>query len=80
MCIFSVPNQGLDFEKNAQYTLLVTVTVTATVIVNVEDENEAPIFNPVEKVVVKPEDLGIGEDILAYTATDPDTARNQKVW
>ncbi|XP_061101132.1 cadherin-13-like [Conger conger] len=83
--------KGLDFEKNAKYTLLVTVendapfvtnlpTSTATVIVNVEDVNEAPVFNPVEKVVIKPENLETGADIIAYTATDPDTAKNQKVW
>ncbi|KAJ8271316.1 hypothetical protein COCON_G00101750 [Conger conger] len=83
--------KGLDFEKNAKYTLLVTVendapfvtnlpTSTATVIVNVKDVNEAPVFNPVEKVVIKPENLETGADIIAYTATDPDTARNQKVW
>ncbi|XP_061101141.1 B-cadherin-like [Conger conger] len=83
--------KGLDFEKNAKYTLLVTVendspfvtnlpTSTATVIVNVKDVNEAPVFNPVEEVVIKPENLETGADIIAYTATDPDTARNQKVW
>ncbi|XP_035273191.1 B-cadherin-like isoform X10 [Anguilla anguilla] len=83
--------KGLDFEKNAHYTLLVTVendapfatrlpTSTATVIVNVKDVNEAPVFNPVERVVIKPENLEVDADIIAYTATDPDTARNQKVW
>ncbi|XP_061101142.1 B-cadherin-like [Conger conger] len=83
--------KGLDFEKNAKYTLLVTAendapfvtnlpTSTATVIVNVEDVNDAPVFNPVEKVVIKPENLEVGADIIAYTATDPDMAKNQKVW
>ena len=75
---------------NSKYTLLVAVenevpfairlpTATATVTVNVEDVNEAPIFNPPEKLVVKQEDLAIGSEVLAYTATDPDTARKQKV-
>merc|ERR1739838_58954 len=41
--------------------------------------NEAPIFDPKEKLVVKPEDLAVGLDVAAYIATDPDTARNQKV-
>ncbi|KAG9352498.1 hypothetical protein JZ751_020912 [Albula glossodonta] len=82
--------KGLDFEKTRQYTLLVIVendapfatrlpTSTATVTVNVEDVNEAPIFNPVEKVVVRPENLAVGADLIAYTATDPDTAKNQKI-
>ncbi|KAJ8417812.1 hypothetical protein AAFF_G00226550 [Aldrovandia affinis] len=82
--------KGLDFEKNQKYTLLVTVendapfatrlpSSTATVIVNVEDVNEAPIFNPVEKVVLKPENLPFGSNLVAYTATDPDTVRKQKV-
>ncbi|KAL1007137.1 hypothetical protein UPYG_G00082570 [Umbra pygmaea] len=80
----------LDFEKKSQYTLLVTVeneipfvttmaTSTATVIVNVEDVNEAPIFNPVMKSVTKPEDFAVGSDLVLYTATDPDTARKQKI-
>ena len=73
-----------------KYTLLVTVenneefairllTSTATVIVNVEDENEAPIFMPKEKLIVRPEDMAVGSDLVRYVATDPDTARKQKV-
>ncbi|KAM4614766.1 B-cadherin-like [Polymixia lowei] len=82
----------LDFEVNNKYTLLVTVenevpfantltmvTATATVVVNVQDVNEAPEFNPPEKVVVKREDLVVGSDLVQYSATDPDTARAQKV-
>uniref|UniRef100_A0A674EMI0 Cadherin-1 n=1 Tax=Salmo trutta TaxID=8032 RepID=A0A674EMI0_SALTR len=80
----------LDFEKNNKYTLLVTVqnevpfaismpTSTATVVVNVEDVNEAPVFTPVEKIIRKPEDLPVDSDLVRYTATDPDTARNQEV-
>uniref|UniRef100_A0A4W5K695 Cadherin-1 n=1 Tax=Hucho hucho TaxID=62062 RepID=A0A4W5K695_9TELE len=80
----------LDFEKNNKYTLLVTVqnevpfaislpTSTATVVVNVEDVNEAPVFTPVEKIIRKPEDLPVDSDLVLYTATDPDTARSQKV-
>ncbi|KAJ8247329.1 hypothetical protein GJAV_G00245060 [Gymnothorax javanicus] len=83
--------KGLDFEKNALYTLLVTVenvapfatrlpTSTATVVVNVEDQNEAPIFNPVLKLVSEPENLEVRANITLYTATDPDTAKKQKVW
>ncbi|KAJ8247328.1 hypothetical protein GJAV_G00245050 [Gymnothorax javanicus] len=83
--------KDLDFEKNANYTLLVSVkneaqfatrfpTSNVTVVVNVEDRNEAPIFNPDQKLVSKPENLKVGADITLYTATDPDTAKNQKVW
>ncbi|KAG7468592.1 hypothetical protein MATL_G00144550 [Megalops atlanticus] len=83
--------KGLDFDKKNKYTLLVTMendapfatrlpTSTATVIVNVEDENEAPVFNPVEKVITRPENLEVGTEFIVYTATDPDTAKNQKVW
>ncbi|XP_036390608.1 B-cadherin-like [Megalops cyprinoides] len=82
--------KGLDFEKNMKYTLLVTVendvpfatrlpTSTATVIVNVEDENEAPIFNPVKKIIVKSEDMAVDSELTQYTATDPDTAKKQTV-
>ncbi|KAJ8343710.1 hypothetical protein SKAU_G00310390 [Synaphobranchus kaupii] len=80
--------KGLDFESNMKYTLLVTVendvefatrllTSTATVIVNVEDENEAPVFMPNEKLIVRPEDMAVGSDLIRYVATDPDTARKQ---
>ncbi|KAJ8252387.1 hypothetical protein COCON_G00216990 [Conger conger] len=82
--------KGLDFENSMKYTLLVTVendvkfatrllTSTATVIVNVEDENEAPIFMPKEKLIVRPEDMAVGSDLVRYVATDPDTARKQNV-
>ncbi|XP_071368177.1 B-cadherin-like isoform X2 [Centroberyx affinis] len=82
--------KGLDFEKTNKYTLLVAVeneipfatqlpTATATVVVNVEDVNEAPIFQPPEKLVVKREDLAVGSVLVQYTAIDPDTARKQKI-
>ncbi|XP_035519439.1 B-cadherin-like [Morone saxatilis] len=82
--------KGLDFEKSSKHTLLVTVenevpfatklpTATATVVVNVLDVNEAPIFDPIEKLVVKREDLVIDSDVVQYIASDPDTARKQKV-
>uniref|UniRef100_A0A671V8Y9 Cadherin-1 n=1 Tax=Sparus aurata TaxID=8175 RepID=A0A671V8Y9_SPAAU len=82
--------KGLDFEKNSKYTLLVAVenevpfavrlpTATATVVVNVLDVNEAPVFDPAEKLVSKQEDLAVDSDVVQYTAYDPDTARKQKV-
>ncbi|KAL3972491.1 insulin receptor [Sarotherodon galilaeus] len=81
----------LDFERASKHTLLVSVeneipfagvsvvTSTATVVVNVKDVNEAPIFDPKEKLVVKPEDLAVDEVVVQYTASDPDTARKQTV-
>uniref|UniRef100_A0A674N308 Cadherin domain-containing protein n=1 Tax=Takifugu rubripes TaxID=31033 RepID=A0A674N308_TAKRU len=82
--------KGLDFEKNNKHTLLVAVenevpfalplpTATATVVVKVEDVNEAPIFDPLEKLVSKREDLAVDSDVVQYTASDPDTACNQNV-
>uniref|UniRef100_A0AAQ5YAY1 Cadherin-1 n=1 Tax=Amphiprion ocellaris TaxID=80972 RepID=A0AAQ5YAY1_AMPOC len=82
--------KGLDFEKTSKHTLLVTVeneipfaislpTSTATVVVNVEDVNEAPVFDPKEKPVSKPEDLAVDSEVVQYKAFDPDTARKQKV-
>uniref|UniRef100_H3BYY6 Cadherin-1 n=1 Tax=Tetraodon nigroviridis TaxID=99883 RepID=H3BYY6_TETNG len=82
--------KGLDFEKNSKHTLLIAVenevpfavalpTATATVVVTVQDVNEAPIFDPPEKQVSKGEDLPVGTDVVQYTASDPDTARKQKV-
>ncbi|XP_059214956.1 B-cadherin-like [Centropristis striata] len=82
--------KGLDFEKSKSHTLLVAVeneipfaldlpTATATVVVTVEDVNEAPVFDPITKTVSKREDLAVDTDIVLYTASDPDTARKQKV-
>ena len=83
-------NQGLDFEKSGKHTLMVAVenevpfatplpTATATVVVTVEDVNEAPIFDPMQKHVTKREDLALDDDVVQYTASDPDYARKQKV-
>ncbi|XP_072527093.1 B-cadherin-like [Salminus brasiliensis] len=80
----------LDFELNNKYTLLVAAendvpfasplpTSTATVIVNVQDVNEAPVFDPVENQISKPEDLAVETELTVYTATDPDTAKTQTV-
>ncbi|XP_054652103.1 LOW QUALITY PROTEIN: B-cadherin-like [Dunckerocampus dactyliophorus] len=82
--------KGLDFEKSGKHTLLVAVenevpfatplpTATATVVVTVLDVNEAPVFDPVQKLVSKREDLPIDADVVQYTASDPDIARKQKV-
>lgn len=93
LCFFSLPsNQELDFERASKHTLLVSVeneipfvpgvsvvTSTTTVVVNVRDVNEAPIFDPKELLVVKPEDLAVDEAVVQYTASDPDTARKQTV-
>ncbi|XP_042357473.1 B-cadherin-like [Plectropomus leopardus] len=82
--------KGLDFERSSKHTLLVAVeneipfanslpTATATVVVNVQDVNEAPVFEPLQKHVSKREDLAVDSDVVRYTASDPDTARKQKV-
>ncbi|XP_028430194.1 B-cadherin [Perca flavescens] len=82
--------KSLDFEKSRTHTLLVSVeneipfaiplpTAIATVVVTVQDVNEAPVFDPIEKLVVKREDLSLDSGVVQYTASDPDTARKQKV-
>lgn len=48
-------------------------------VVSVEDVNEAPVFSPPMMAVSKKEDVPVGSEIVQYTATDPDTARSQKV-
>ncbi|KAF4110691.1 hypothetical protein G5714_007722 [Onychostoma macrolepis] len=80
----------LDFEKTKQYILSVIVenddpfvgslpTSTATVTVNVEDVNEPPEFNPKERVIFKQENLPVDSNLVAYTATEPDTGKSQKI-
>uniref|UniRef100_A0A3B4DY46 Cadherin domain-containing protein n=1 Tax=Pygocentrus nattereri TaxID=42514 RepID=A0A3B4DY46_PYGNA len=80
----------LDFEQNSKFTLLVVAendvpfakpltTSTTAVTVNVLDVNEAPVFDPEEQIISKPEDVAVGSELTVYTATDPDTARTQKV-
>lgn len=87
LCFFSQP---LDFELTRKHTLIISVeneapfvgsvaTSTATVIIDVEDVNEAPIFVPDQKRVVKPEDLKVGSELVYYTATDPDVEMRQTV-
>ncbi|XP_034040528.1 cadherin-1 [Thalassophryne amazonica] len=85
-----VTAKELDYETTSKYTLLIAVeneapfaiampTSTTTVTVNVKDVNEAPIFSPEQKLVVKKEDLALDSELTQYTATDPDISRNQKV-
>uniref|UniRef100_A0A3Q2QJW1 Cadherin-1 n=1 Tax=Fundulus heteroclitus TaxID=8078 RepID=A0A3Q2QJW1_FUNHE len=82
--------KGLDFEKTSKHTLLVIVenvvpfaislpTSTTTVVVTVKDVNEPPIFEPETNTLSKKEDLAVGSTVVHYKASDPDTARKQKV-
>ncbi|XP_057703544.1 cadherin-1-like isoform X2 [Corythoichthys intestinalis] len=82
--------KGLDYEKNGKHILLIAAenevpfaipltTYTANVTINVIDVNEPPVFDPVVKFVVKPEDLPIDSDVVQYIASDPDIERKQKV-
>ncbi|XP_053292155.1 cadherin-1 isoform X1 [Pleuronectes platessa] len=82
--------KGLDFDMISKHTLLVAVendipfatplpTATATVVVNVQDVNEAPVFEPVEKFVSKRENLPVDSDVVQYIASDPDIACKQTV-
>ncbi|XP_043937577.1 cadherin-4-like [Protopterus annectens] len=80
--------KGLDFETNAEHILSITAineesfsvtlhTSTATVTITVFDENEAPIFEPLEKIVSIREDRPVGSAVYTYTARDPDTHQTQ---
>ncbi|XP_075795937.1 B-cadherin-like isoform X2 [Pelodiscus sinensis] len=82
--------QGLDFETQRQFVLHVIArnevpfsvplpTSTATVTVDVEDVNEAPVFDPPVKRAVVLEDLPVGQEVTSYTARDPDRNPNQKI-
>ncbi|XP_065423478.1 B-cadherin-like isoform X4 [Chrysemys picta bellii] len=82
--------QGLDFEVQRQFILHVAATndipfsvplptSTATVTVNVEDVNEAPVFDPPIKRAVVSEDLPVGQQVTSYTARDPDKSQTQTI-
>uniref|UniRef100_A0A8C3PTH2 Cadherin domain-containing protein n=1 Tax=Calidris pygmaea TaxID=425635 RepID=A0A8C3PTH2_9CHAR len=82
--------KGLDYEAKKQFMLHVAVTneapfavklptATATVTVNVEDVNEAPIFDPVVQLARVPEDVPPGQTLASCTAQDPDKAQGQRI-
>ncbi|KAK2530191.1 B-cadherin-like protein [Columba guinea] len=82
--------KGLDYEAKKQFVLHVAVTneapfavklptATATVTVNVEDVNEAPVFEPLVQLARVPEDVPPGQTIASCTARDPDTAQGQRI-
>ncbi|NXA18773.1 CADHK protein, partial [Ibidorhyncha struthersii] len=90
-CFPSFPlSQGLDYEAKKQFVLHVTVAneapfavklpmATATVTVDVEDVNEAPIFDPPVQLARVPEDVPPGQTLASCTAQDPDKAQGQKI-
>lgn len=55
-------------------------TSTATVQVNVEDRNDVPVFDPVEKVFSVSEHLPVDSDLVLYTAIDPDIMAHKLMW
>ncbi|KAL4593305.1 B-cadherin-like isoform X1, partial [Arapaima gigas] len=65
--------------ENSEPFSTVLPTSTATVTVNVEDVNEAPVFNPSEIIVNVPENEKVGERLVTCTATDPDTQMKQSI-
>ncbi|XP_064016247.1 B-cadherin isoform X2 [Pogoniulus pusillus] len=82
--------KGLDYEAKKQFVLHVAVTneapfavklptATATVTVNVEDVNEAPIFDPPVRFAQVPEDVPPGQTLTSCTAQDPDKAQGQRI-
>ncbi|XP_065496830.1 B-cadherin-like [Caloenas nicobarica] len=82
--------KGLDYEAKKQFVLHVAVTneapfavklptATATVTVNVEDINEAPVFEPPVQLARVPEDVPPGQTLTSCTAQDPDTAQGQRI-
>ncbi|NXT41625.1 CADHK protein, partial [Pelecanoides urinatrix] len=82
--------KGLDYEAKKQFVLHVAVaneapfavklpTATATVTVNVEDVNEAPVFDPPVQLAQVPEDVPPGQTLASCTAQDPDKAQGQRI-
>lgn len=90
-CCPSPPlSQGLDYEAKRQFVLHVAVaneapfavklpTATATVTVNVEDVNEAPVFNPPVQLAQVPEDVPPGQTLASCMAQDPDKGQRQRI-
>ncbi|NXD74769.1 CADHK protein, partial [Eolophus roseicapillus] len=82
--------KGLDYEAKKQFMLHVAVTnegpftvklpiATATVTVNVEDINEAPVFEPPVQLARVPEDVPPGQTLASCTAQDPDKVQGQTI-
>ncbi|NWI19803.1 CADHK protein, partial [Crypturellus soui] len=82
--------EGLDYEAQSQFVLLVAVaneapfalrlpTATATVMVTVEDINEPPAFEPPLRVARVAEDVPLGHSVATCAARDPDRAQAQSI-
>ncbi|XP_061436869.1 cadherin-2-like [Lethenteron reissneri] len=83
----------LDFEMASSYKLIVVVDneeplvksawtppqSTATVTVSVEDENEAPLFEPRLQQVRLSEGVALGSVVTTLVARDPDSAQKQSL-
>lgn len=54
-------------------------TTTATVSVEVLDENEPPVFSPVELRVSITENAKVGSPVAELRAEDPDTIQKQGI-
>ncbi|XP_055582846.1 B-cadherin [Falco cherrug] len=82
--------KGLNYEAKKQFVLHVVVaneapfavklpTATATVTVNVEDVNEAPVFDPLVQLAQVPEDVPPGQTLASCMAQDPDKGQGQRI-